>query len=120
MNQERLEFFRGLLQGQLDELLNEAERTVAGMTDSKENFPDPTDRAALESDRNFLLRIRDRERKLIGKIEEALVRIEDGSYGVCESCGEDIGEERLVARPVTTLCFDCKRRQEAMERARGK
>ena len=120
MNQEKLEYFRNLLQGQLDELLSEAERTVAGMTDSKENFPDPTDRAALESDRNFVLRIRDRERKLIGKIEEALGRIDDGSYGVCESCGEDIGEERLVARPVTTLCFDCKKRQEALERARGK
>lgn len=120
MNQEKIEYFRNLLQGQLDELLGEAERTVAGMTDSKENFPDPTDRAALESDRNFLLRIRDRERKLIGKIEEALGRIEDGSFGICESCGEDIGEERLVARPVTTLCFDCKKRQEAMERARGK
>ncbi len=120
MNQEKIEYFRNLLQGQLDELLSEAERTVAGMTDSKENFPDPTDRAALESDRNFLLRIRDRERKLIGKIEEALGRIEDGSFGICESCGEEIGEERLVARPVTTLCFDCKKRQEAMERARGK
>jgi len=120
MNQEKIEYFRNLLQGQLDELLSEAERTVAGMTDSKENFPDPTDRAALESDRNFLLRIRDRERKLIGKIEEALGRIDDGSFGVCESCGEEIGEERLVARPVTTLCFDCKKRQEAMERARGK
>ena len=120
MNQEKIEYFRKLLQDQLDELLSEAERTVAGMTDSKENFPDPTDRAALESDRNFLLRIRDRERKLIGKIEEALGRIEDGSFGICESCGEEIGEERLVARPVTTLCFDCKKRQEAMERARGK
>ncbi|MCA1905530.1 MAG: RNA polymerase-binding protein DksA [Desulfarculus sp.] len=120
MNQEKIEYFRKLLQEQLDELLSEAERTVAGMTDSKENFPDPTDRAALESDRNFLLRIRDRERKLIGKIEEALGRIEDGSFGICESCGEEIGEERLVARPVTTLCFDCKKRQEAMERARGK
>lgn len=120
MDQEKLEFFHKLLQEQLDELLLEAERTVAGMTDTKENFPDPTDRAALESDRNFLLRIRDRERKLIGKIEEALGRIEDGSYGICESCGEDISEERLTARPVTTLCFDCKKRQEAMEKARGK
>ncbi|MFH1060985.1 MAG: RNA polymerase-binding protein DksA [Pseudomonadota bacterium] len=120
MDQEKLEFFRKLLQEQLDELLREAERTVAGMTDAKENFPDPTDRAALESDRNFLLRIRDRERKLIGKIEEALGRIEEGSFGICESCGEDISDERLTARPVTTLCFDCKRRQEAMEKARGK
>jgi len=120
MDEEKIEFFRGLLQEQMDELLKEAERTVAGMTDAKENFPDPTDRAALESDRNFLLRIRDRERKLISKIHEALERIEDGTFGICESCGEEIGEERLKARPVTTLCFDCKRRQEAMERARGK
>jgi DnaK suppressor protein len=120
MDQDKLDFFRQLLQGQLDELLKEAERTVAGMTDAKENFPDPTDRAALESDRNFLLRIRDRERKLITKINEALARLEDGTYGVCESCGEEIGQERLAARPVTTLCFDCKRRQEAMEKARGK
>lgn len=119
MDDAKLEFFRALLQEKLDELLIEADRTVAGMTDAKENFPDPTDRAALESDRNFLLRIRDRERKLISKIHEALERIDDKSYGICESCGEDIGEERLKARPVTTLCFDCKRRQEANERARG-
>lgn len=120
MDKEKLEFFRKLLQEQLDELLSEAERTVAGMTDAKENFPDPTDRAALESDRNFLLRIRDRERKLISKINEALLRLDDGTFGICESCGEEIGEERLAARPVTTLCFDCKKRQETMEKARGK
>ncbi|RJX34462.1 MAG: RNA polymerase-binding protein DksA [Desulfarculus sp.] len=119
MDEKRLEFFRKLLQEKLDDLLKEAERTVAGMTDSKENFPDPTDRAAMESDRNFLLRIRDRERKLISKIREAMERIEDGSYGICESCGEDISEKRLKARPVTTLCIDCKKRQEANEKARG-
>jgi DnaK suppressor protein len=89
------------------------------MTDSKENFPDPTDRASLESDRNFMLRIRGRERKLILKIEEALERIEDGSFGTCEKCGEDISEQRLKARPVTTLCIDCKKREEALEKARG-
>jgi DnaK suppressor protein len=120
MDEQKLEFFRQLLQQQLDDLHKEAERTVAGMTDANENFPDPTDRAALESDRNFLLRIRDRERKLISKINEALARLDDGTYGICESCGEDIGDERLTARPVTTLCFDCKRRQEAMEKVRGK
>ncbi len=119
MNKEKIEFFRNLLQEQMDSLLKEADRTVVGMTDSKENFPDPTDRAALESDRNFLLRIRDRERKLISKIQEALMRLDDDSYGICESCGEDIGFERLQARPVTTLCVDCKKRQEANERARG-
>ena len=93
----------------------EAERTVDGMNE-KENFPDPTDRASLESNRNFTLRIRDRERKLIVKIREALGRIDDGTYGLCEECGEKIGIERLKARPVTTLCFDCKSNQEAQER----
>lgn len=119
MNEKKLEFFRTLLNEKLEELSKEAERTVAGMTDSKENFPDPTDRAAMESERNFLLRIRDRERKLISKIREALERIDDDSYGICESCGEDISEERLKARPVTTLCIECKKKQEANEKARG-
>lgn len=120
MNDKKIEEFRQLLQQRLDELAKHAESTVSGMTDGKENFPDPTDRAALESDRNFLLRIRDRERKLINKIGEALERLEDGTYGICESCGEDISEERLKARPMATLCIDCKKRQESMERARGK
>jgi DnaK suppressor protein len=96
----------------------EAERTVTGMTDSKESFPDPADRATLESDRNFMLRIRDRERKLINKIREALQRIEDGNFGICDSCGDDIDIERLKARPVTTLCIECKRKEEAQERAK--
>lgn len=112
-------FFKELLHKRLDELFQEAEKTVAGMTDTEETFPDPTDRATLESDRNFMLRIRDRERKLISKIREAIQRIEDGEFGVCESCGDDIGIERLKARPVTTLCIDCKRKQEASEKARG-
>jgi DnaK suppressor protein len=120
MDDKTLEEFRQQLEGRLRELLEEAGRTVAGMTDSKDNFPDPTDRAALESDRNFLLRIRDRERKLISKIQEALDRIEDGEYGICESCGEEISTERLKARPVTTLCIECKKQQEASEKARGR
>jgi DnaK suppressor protein len=119
MDQEKLEYFRRLLQDQLDDLINEAVKTVNGMTNSKDTFPDPTDRAALETDRNFLLRIRDRERKLIEKIKEALDRIENGRFGVCEVCGKDIGDERLMARPVTTLCIECKKKQEARERARG-
>src|SRR5512139_51600 len=98
------------------ELLSEAGRTVGGMTTIKENFPDPTDRASLESDRNAVLRIRDRERKLIAKIDDALNRISDGSYGLCEACGGPIGMERLKARPVTTLCIGCKSDQEAQER----
>ncbi len=119
MDKENLEYFRGLLQNQLDELIEEALRTINGMTNLKDNFPDPSDRAALETDRNFLLRIRDRERKLIEKIKEALERIDNGSFGICEVCGQEIGEERLRARPVTTLCIDCKKKQEAREKARG-
>ena len=117
MRERELKHFQTLLNEKLDELLLEADRTVDGMTDAKaENFPDPTDRAALESNRNFTLRIRDRERKLIAKIKEALTRIDDGSYGKCEECGEKIGRERMEARPVTTLCIDCKSLQEAGER----
>ena len=119
MDQKKLEYFKGLLQDQLNELIGEALKTVDGMTNLKDNFPDPTDRAALETDRNFLLRVRDRERKLIEKIKEALERIDSGIFGICEVCGRDIGEERLKARPVTTLCIDCKKKQEARERARG-
>ena len=73
------------------------------MTNGKENFPDPNDRASLESDRNFELRIRDRERKLIMKMQEAIKRIDDGIFGICEVCGGPISEKRLMARPVTTL-----------------
>ena len=102
MKKERLAYFKELLTDRLEGLLNEAEKTVTGMTNDKNTFPDPTDRANLETDRNFLLRIRDRERKLILKIKEALARIEDGTFGICEECGEEISEERLKARPVTT------------------
>jgi len=119
MDKETQAYFKEVLLKRLDELYSEAEKTVAGMTDNEENFPDPTDRATLESDRNFILRIRDRERKLIMKIREALQRIEEGHFGQCDECGDDIGIERLNARPVTTLCIECKRKQEAMERARG-
>jgi len=116
VNQRQLKSFEKMLSDRRQELIDEAERTVGGMTDGKENFPDPTDRASLESDRNATLRIRDRERKLINKIEEALQRIADGTYGLCEECGEAIGVERLKARPVTTLCIDCKNVQEDDER----
>lgn len=116
MNKKQLAEFKELLQNQMDELLQEAGKTVSDMTEEKINFPDPTDRASLESDRNFELRIRDRERKLIAKIREALDRIEEGIFGECESCEEKIGVERLKARPVTTLCIDCKTEQERRER----
>jgi DnaK suppressor protein len=116
MEKAKLEEFRQILQSQLDELVREAGKTVSEMTDEKTNFPDPTDRASLESDRNFELRIRDRERKLIMKIREAIERIDTGEFGICESCEEEISESRLRARPVTTLCIECKMEQERQEK----
>lgn len=115
LNKKEVDFFRDLLTQRMQELLSEAGKTVEGMDEDK-NFPDPTDRALLEANRNFILRIRDRERKLIVKIQEALRRLEDGDYGICESCGEDISIARLKARPVTTFCIDCKSVQEVEER----
>ena len=119
MKKKDKEFFKEYLSERLEELLNQAGNTVSGMTETKENFPDPTDRAALEADRNFMLRIRDREAKLIKKIKSALERIENDTYGVCDSCGEDITLKRLKARPVTTQCIDCKSKEEALEKALG-
>ena len=116
MRKRDLEACRKLLHERRQELLAEATRTVDGMGETREQFPDPTDRASLEGNRNLVLRIRDRERKLITKIDEALGRIDDGSYGKCEECDRDIGILRLRARPVTTLCIDCKSLQEAQER----
>ena len=119
MKKKDKEFFKQYLTDRLEELLNQADSTVSGMTAPKENFPDPTDRAALEADRNFMLRIRDRESKLIKKIKGALKRIDNDTYGICESCGEDITIKRLKARPVTTQCIDCKSKEEALEKALG-
>lgn len=117
MEKERLDFFRELLQKKLSDLLNEAGKTVDEMNVlAKDNFPDPVDRASMESDRSFDLRIRDRERRLIAKVNEALERIEDGTFGICEVCGGEIGEKRLEARPVTTLCIACKQEQEEAEK----
>lgn len=120
MSERDLQSLQDLLHQQRAELLREGDRAASGMTDEeKENFPDPTDRAALEFNRNFMLRIKDRERKLVTKIDEALKRIRDGEYGICEECDEPIGVERLKARPVTTLCIDCKAAQEAQEKKIG-
>ncbi|MFZ0483097.1 MAG: RNA polymerase-binding protein DksA [Desulfobacterales bacterium] len=119
MKKKDVDYFKEFLNDRLEELLSHADNTVSGMTAPKENFPDPTDRASLESDRNFMLRIRDRENKLIKKIKKALDRIENGTFGICEKCGEDISVKRLKARPVTTHCIDCKTKEEAFEKALG-
>ncbi len=115
MTDKEIEFFRNLLHQRMQELRSEAGKTVEDM-DEDENFPDPSDRASMESNRNSVLRIRDRERKLIFKIQDALRRLDEGNYGICEECGEEIGMERLKARPVTTLCIECKSSQEIEER----
>ena len=99
------------------DLLSEAENTLTNKISSeKESFPDPTDQAVAELDNNFVLRLRGREQKLLKKIDEAIARIDSGEYGVCESCGEQISLKRLEARPVTTLCIECKTRQEEEEK----
>lgn len=119
MKPDQLEYFRNLLTQRIEQLLNDAEKTVSEMTDEYTNLPDITDRASLESDRNFELRIRDRERKLILKLREAISRIDEGTFGICELCGDRISDKRLMARPVTTLCINCKKKQEQLEKQRG-
>ncbi|MBI5682743.1 MAG: RNA polymerase-binding protein DksA [Deltaproteobacteria bacterium] len=121
MKKERLEYFRIILNKNLEELLSEADKTVVTMSDSKEeHFADPTDRASHETERNFLLRVKDRERRLIAKIKDALERIDNGAFGVCEICGGEISEKRLEARPVTTYCIECKKEKEEEEQERRK
>ena len=117
--QEKMKAYKTMLTQKITELLSEAGKTVSEMTNGKETYPDPNDRASLESDRNFELRIRDRERKLIMKMQEAIKRIDDGVFGICEVCGGPISEKRLMARPVTTLCIDCKTKQEKQEKLKG-
>ena len=119
MDQKDLDYFRKLLNKMLEEAQQKGDVTLEEMTDSNEVFADPADRATAESDRAFTLRIRDRERRLIRKIQSALQRIDDGTYGICEECGEEIGVARLKARPVTRLCINCKAKQEEDETLRG-
>ena len=116
MDFEKNEYFKSILQEEMRQLLGEAGKTVSEMTSDNTNFPDPNDRATQESDRSFELRIRDRERRLINKIREALERIDNGTFGICEVCGDEISEARLKVRPVTTLCIDCKIEQEKKEK----
>lgn len=115
MDREIIEQFKTRLSVMLSELEGEVSTTVEGMREGTTAFPDPNDRATLEAERNLTLRIRDRERKLRLKVEEAMARIADGTFGICEECGEEIGVKRLEARPVTTLCVKCKSSQEDEE-----
>jgi DnaK suppressor protein len=116
MNKEQLEHFRQLLLAWKRELMEEVDRTMLHMKDDAANFPDPNDRATQESEFGLELRTRDRERKLLKKIDSALGRIDDGSYGYCEETGDEIGLRRLEARPVATLCVEAQERRELAER----
>ena len=116
MNERHLEYFRRKLQAWKDDILRESRETVAHLQAETENHPDLADRATSETDRALELRTRDRQRKLISKIEEALRRIDDGSYGYCEETGEPIGLARLDARPIATLSLEAQERHERRER----
>ncbi len=119
MNKEQLEHFARILQSWKRDLMVEVDRTVLHMKDEAANFPDPNDRATQEEEFSLELRTRDRERKLIRKIDEALKRIEDGSYGYCLETGEEIGIKRLEARPVATLSVEAQERRERREKQYG-
>ena len=119
MEQQDLDFFKDLLTHWLNELLGRAGNTVAGLRDSADHLSDPLDRAVLDAERGYTLRIRDRESVLIKKIRASLEDIEDGVYGICDTCGRNIAIERLKARPVARHCIRCKTRQEQRERLTG-
>jgi len=116
MSDKQLEHFRNILTAWKRELMYEVDRTVHHMQDEAANFPDPNDRATQESEFGLELRTRDRERKLLRKIDSALIRIDEGSYGFCDETGEEIGLKRLEARPVATLCLEAQERRELAER----
>ncbi len=119
MNEAQLKHFHQILNSWKAELMGEVDRTVHHMQDEAANFPDPNDRATQESEFSLELRTRDRERKLIKKIDEAISDIDSDNYGFCESCGIEIGIRRLEARPTATLCIDCKTLDEIREKQMG-
>ncbi len=116
MSAGQLQHFGQILDAWKRELMFEVDRTVHHMQDEAANFPDPNDRATQESEFGLELRTRDRERKLLRKIDSALMRVEDRSYGFCDETGEEIGMKRLEARPVATLCLEAQERRELAER----
>ena len=116
MNEKQLDHFRKILNAWKSELMEEVDRTVDHMKDDAANFPDPADRASQEEEFSLELRTRDRERKLIKKIDESLNMVDSSDYGYCETCGVEIGIRRLEARPTATLCIDCKSLDEIKEK----
>jgi DnaK suppressor protein len=116
MNEKQREHFKAILYRWKSELMQEVDRTVSHMKDEAANFPDPADRATQEEEFSLELRTRDRERKLIKKIDSTIERIEQDDYGFCDACGVEIGIKRLEARPTATLCIDCKTLDEIKEK----
>lgn len=118
-NSSKYDEIRKELERQKNALLAEAGELIGGgLNPEKENYPDLSDQASAESEQNFVLRLKDREQKLLKKIDEALDKIANNNYGICESCGDEINIKRLLARPVTTLCIECKTKQEEDEKLR--
>ena len=118
MNKKDLKKFKDLLTGRKEDILKVAtEAKEQGIGFSLDDLPDEVDLASSESEQSMSLRLRDRERVLLKKIEKMLAKIDEGTYGICESCGEEIGVKRLEARPVTDLCIRCKEEQEKMEKS---
>jgi DnaK suppressor protein len=116
---KKKKYFKRLLSQRLDELLTAPNEIAGSKTGFRDHSPDPLDRASMESQTAFVLRIRERERVLIRKIEHALNKLEDGTFRICDECDEEISEGRLKARPVATLCINCKEQQENQEEIRG-
>ncbi|MXP51164.1 RNA polymerase-binding protein DksA [Pantoea sp. SoEX] len=119
MNEDQLEHFRKILKVWQADTQKEIDRSLINMQDEASNFPDPIDRASQEEEFSLELRTRDRERKLIKKIEKTLKKLEDGDFGYCDSCGIEIGIRRLEARPTADLCIDCKTIAEIREKQRA-
>jgi DnaK suppressor protein len=119
MNEKQVEHFRNILLAWKRQLMEEVDRTVHHMQDDAANFPDPNDRATQESEFSMELRARDRERKLIKKIDESIRHLDNDEFGYCEACGVEIGVKRLEARPTATLCIDCKILDEIREKQMG-
>jgi DnaK suppressor protein len=121
MSEGQIQHFTEILEAWKAELMSEVDRTVGHMKDEPANFPDPADRATQEEEFSLELRTRDRERKLIKKIDDTLTLMSNGEYGYCETCGVEIGLRRMEARPTATQCIDCKSLDEIKERqTRGK
>jgi DnaK suppressor protein len=120
MENEQLRKFREQLEGMKGEIISDVEQTLKDISSHHGNIPDPNDRATIESDREFELRLRSRERKLLDKIDLAIARLDNGTYGVCAGCEEKIGLKRLEARPVAMFCINCKIEQEQQEKNVGR